>query len=157
MSKVENCGNCGGTHYGSVDCPYLEKNMGEPCIACGDLTSYCCSDCALDGAGKVYVCTDDDCRALHERKHKAGTDNLSPWPGRRPPHRSEGDRSRFAKEMTAYLPKPDGAVHISEDDIKAMKAAFMKRFDEQLPRTETLFAVATVGYRMALRDLATKK
>lgn len=32
-----------------------------------------------------------------------------------------------------------------------------KRFDEQLPRTETLFAVASIGYRIALRDLATKK
>lgn len=156
MSKVENCSNCGGTHYGSVDCPYLEKNMGEPCVSCGERTSYCCSDCAIDGKGKVYICTDDDCRTKHEKRHKG--DQLSPWPEQRP-QRSEGDRARFAEEMSAHLPKPDASkiVHFSEEDIRAMRAAFIKRFDEQLPRTETLFAVASIGYRIALRDLAAKE
>lgn len=69
MSRIENCGNCGGTHYGSGDCPYLEKNMGEPCTVCAERTSYCCSDCAIDGAGKVYVCINDACRSAHEQKH----------------------------------------------------------------------------------------
>lgn len=70
MSKIENCENCGGTHYGSVDCPYLEKNMGEPCVVCAERTSYCCSDCGIDGAGKVYICIADACRTEHEKKHK---------------------------------------------------------------------------------------
>jgi hypothetical protein len=34
-----------------------------------------------------------------------------------------------------------------------MRAAFIGRFDEDMPRTETLMAVAHIGYRMALRDL----
>jgi hypothetical protein len=34
-----------------------------------------------------------------------------------------------------------------------MRGAFIRRFDEDLPRTETLMAVARIGYRMALRDL----
>lgn len=158
MSKIENCENCGGTHYGSVDCPYLEKNMGQPCVICAERTSYCCSDCAIDGKGKVYVCIDDDCRSRHEKQHKGMTDQLSPWPERRP-HRTEGDRSRFATAMSAHLPIPDAAmvVHFSDDDMKAMKAAFIMRFDEQLPRTETMMAVAHIGYRMALRDTQAKK
>lgn len=67
--SIIGCANCGGTHYGSNECPYLEKNMGEPCTVCGERTSYCCSDCAIDGAGKVYVCITDACRAEHEKKH----------------------------------------------------------------------------------------
>lgn len=38
-----------------------------------------------------------------------------------------------------------------------MRAAFIRRFDEDLPRTETLMAVAHIGYRMALRDLDRKR
>ncbi len=34
-----------------------------------------------------------------------------------------------------------------------MRAAFRKRFNEDVPRTETLFAVAAIGYRAALRDM----
>ena len=71
MSAIANCPNCGGTHYGNVECPYLEKNMGEPCTGCGERTSYCCSDCAIDGAGKVYVCFKDACRKEYEQKHQA--------------------------------------------------------------------------------------
>jgi len=66
---ITNCENCGGTHYGSIDCPYLEKNMGEPCVICTVRTSYCCADCRIDGAGKVYVCVSDICRREHEKKH----------------------------------------------------------------------------------------
>lgn len=80
MSKVENCPNCGGTHFGSIDCPYLEKNMGEPCEVCGERTNYCCADCRIDGAGKVYVCFRDACRTAHEVKHKPTT----PPPDRAP-------------------------------------------------------------------------
>jgi hypothetical protein len=44
-------------------------------------------------------------------------------------------------------------VHFSWADDLAAKAAFIRRFDEDLPRSETLMAVAMIGYRMALRDL----
>lgn len=43
--------------------------MGEPCVVCGERTCYCCSDCAIDGDGKVYVCVKDGCRTEHEKKH----------------------------------------------------------------------------------------
>jgi len=58
--------------------------------------------------------------------------------------------------MSAHLPKPDAfkVIHFSEDDMRALKAAFIKRFDEELPRTETMMCVASIGYRMALRDMA---
>lgn len=80
-------------------------------------------------------------------------EHLSPWPEQRPP-RTEAERSRFAEEQSAYLPKPAGdGTLISDQDLAAMKAAFAKRFNEQLPRTETLMAVAHIGYRMALRDM----
>lgn len=79
---------------------------------------------------------------------------LSPWPEQRP-ERCEGDRVRFAEHMSAHLPKPDAfsMIHFSEADLNAIKAAYIRRFDEQLPRTETMMAVASVGYRMALRDM----
>lgn len=70
-----NCSHCAGVHYGTgLECPYREKNMGEPCVVCAERTSYCCSDCAIDGAGKVYVCIKDACRTEHEKKHP----NVSP-------------------------------------------------------------------------------
>lgn len=80
------------------------------------------------------------------------TEHVSPWPERRP-QLTEDERHAFAERLAAHLPKPeaDGTV-ISDADLAAMKAAFVKRFNEQLPRTETLFAVARIGYRMALRD-----
>lgn len=68
--SIIGCANCGGTHYGSNECPYLEKNMGEPCVVCKERTSYCCSDCAIDGTGKVYVCIAEACRSEHEKKHR---------------------------------------------------------------------------------------
>lgn len=43
---------------------------------------------------------------------------------------------------------------VSDEDLIAMKGAFIERFNEDLPRTETLMGVANIGYRMALRDLA---
>lgn len=83
------------------------------------------------------------------------TNQLSPWPEQRP-ERTEGDRSKFAEYMSAHLPKPDTfkVIHFSEEDLDAIKAAFIRRFDEPLPRTETMMCVACIGYRMALRDIA---
>lgn len=78
---------------------------------------------------------------------------LSAWAERRP-ERTEADRSAIADQYAAHLPKPKQPVRLSDQDIDAMKAAFIRRFDEDLPRTETLFAVAQVGYRIALRDIA---
>ncbi|UQS95280.1 hypothetical protein Pam5_64 [Pseudanabaena phage Pam5] len=40
--------------------------------------------------------------------------------------------------------------------MRAMKAAFIARFDEDLPRTESLMAVAAVGFRIAMLAFATK-
>lgn len=76
---------------------------------------------------------------------------LAAYAERRPP-RTEAERAEIAEQMAAHLPKPTNRGAISEADINAMKAAFIRRFDEDLPRTETLFAVATIGYRLALRD-----
>jgi hypothetical protein len=80
-------------------------------------------------------------------------ESISAWPERRPP-RTEGERSAIANRFASHLPKKTRAGVIGEEDILAMRAAFIRRFDEQLPRTETLMAVAHIGYRMALRDLA---
>jgi hypothetical protein len=81
--------------------------------------------------------------------------SLSTWSERRPP-RTEDDRAKIAQACAAHLPKIETPYAVMDRDIEAMKAAFIKRFDEDLPRTETLFAVAAIGYRMALRDMARK-
>ena len=81
-------------------------------------------------------------------------EHLSPWPERRQV-RTEAERAAFAEAQSAHLPMPDAFrfVHMSDDDLAAMKAAFAKRFNEELPRTETMMCVAMIGYRMALRDM----
>lgn len=80
---------------------------------------------------------------------------LSAWAENRPA-RTESERSEIADRYAAHLPERSegdrSKGHLSDADIDAMKAAFIRRFDEDLPRTETLFAVAAIGYRMALRD-----
>lgn len=80
-------------------------------------------------------------------------------PERKKPWPSEGERSATAAATSAHLPKPDAfnVVSFSEEDVEALRAAFKKRFNEDIPRTETLFCVASIGYRMALRDLAAQK
>lgn len=79
------------------------------------------------------------------------THELSAWSERRP-ERSEHARHLVADRYASHLPsKAIGSI--SDRDLNAMKAAFIRRFDEDLPRTETLMAVAAIGYRMALRDL----
>jgi len=64
----------------------------------------------------------------------------------------EGERAMLADQLAAHLPEPPAPVFVSNDDMRAMKAAYIRRFNEDLPRTETLMAVAHIGYRMALRD-----
>jgi hypothetical protein len=61
---IQNCPNCGGTHFGSFKCPYIK----EPCSVCGELTIMACSDCAIDSGGKksVHVCQKSECRDKHE-------------------------------------------------------------------------------------------
>lgn len=76
---------------------------------------------------------------------------ISAWAERRSP-RNEGERSAIADQLAQHLPKLVSPVSVSDQDLDAMKAAFIRRFDEDLPRTETLMAVAVIGYRMALRD-----
>lgn len=66
------CSHCGGTHHGTgLECPYREENMGQRCQVCEQRTNYCCSDCAIDGKGKVYVCVSESCREVHQRDHDA--------------------------------------------------------------------------------------
>lgn len=77
---------------------------------------------------------------------------LSPWPERRP-GRTASERRALVKRLSAHLPGPATIIRVSDRDLEAMKAAFIARFDEALPRTETLMAVAHIGYRMALRDV----
>lgn len=78
-------------------------------------------------------------------------EHLSPWPELRPA-RNEQERHEFAARASAHLPTPERVGMTTDDDLAAMKAAFAMRFNEELPRTETLMAVAFIGYRMALRD-----
>ncbi len=78
-------------------------------------------------------------------------DPLSAWAERRP-LRNEAERSEIAHQYAAHLPVPAEPPFFSEADINAIKAAHIGHFDEDLPRSETLFAVAMIGYRMALRD-----
>lgn len=78
--------------------------------------------------------------------------NLSAWSEQRP-RRDEAQRHEYAKQLSAHLPqKPETSV--SDQDLDAMRAAFIARFDEDLPRTESLMWVAAIGYRMAIRDMA---
>lgn len=83
-------------------------------------------------------------------------DELSVWAERRPA-RTESERAQIAEDRSSHLPTVNTTGVISDGDIMALKAAFIRRFDEDLPRTETLFAVANIGYRMALRDLSEGK
>lgn len=75
---------------------------------------------------------------------------LAAYPENRP-ERTASERQRIAEREAAHLPEADGSS-VSDQDIRALKAAFISRFDEPLPRTETLFAVARIGRRMAKRD-----
>jgi hypothetical protein len=59
---IKNCSNCGGDHWGSTKCPYINS----PCVVCGDGTILACSDCAIDGRGSVHVCKKSECRDQHE-------------------------------------------------------------------------------------------
>lgn len=69
---------------------------------------------------------------------------------------SHGDatkRAEMARRLSGHLPTPNALVYWSEADAAAMKAAFLARFDDPLPPSESLSAVAMIGYRRALRDL----
>jgi hypothetical protein len=66
------------------------------------------------------------------------------------PSTDAGERREIARRYSAHLPPMPGGLLWSESDLDAMKAAFIKRFDENLPSTETLMAVAAIGYRIAL-------
>jgi hypothetical protein len=90
------------------------------------------------GAGHVAPC----CRPLQRR---IGSGKM----------KSEQERWDIADAAAAHLPEipPGNCIYWSEADVAAMRAAFAKRFNENQPRTETLFAVAVIGYRAALRDM----
>lgn len=64
---IRGCPNCGGTHFGSIKCPYISA----PCIVCGEATILACSDCAIDTGKSVHVCEKSECRDAHEIAHGA--------------------------------------------------------------------------------------
>lgn len=50
-------------------------------------------------------------------------EHISPWPEQRPP-RTEAQRTAFAEEQSAHLPKPSGdGTLVSDFDLAAMRAA----------------------------------
>lgn len=61
---IKMCPCCGGDHYGSNKCPFIEA----PCVVCGDMTVMACSDCAINSGGResVHVCVKPECRDRHE-------------------------------------------------------------------------------------------
>lgn len=72
---------------------------------------------------------------------------------------SASERIEAGKVASKHLPNICQTLippPIGEQDLDAMRAAFKIRFDEDVPRTETLMCVAMIGYRMALRDLNRK-
>ncbi len=97
----------------------------------------------------------DKAALLAKRMDSVPGPELSTWAERRPP-RTEHARHQISERYSAHLPETVSGRTISDRDLNAMKAAFIKRFDEDLPRTETLMAVANIGYRMALRDMGHK-
>ena len=72
------------------------------------------------------------------------------------PERTEIERFEEARSQSSHLP-PIVGVRCSSDDVLALQSAFIAKFDEDLPQTETLMAVALIGYRMAVRDLQSQK
>lgn len=65
---IVHCEVCGGTHYGGPTCPY---QLPAPCIVCGVMTVFACSDCAIDSGGqcRIHVCAEESCRRTHEAFH----------------------------------------------------------------------------------------
>ena len=66
--------------------------------------------------------------------------------------KTEAERSDYAREASSHLPPISEPFLVSDADLTAMRAAFVARFDEPLPKSETLMRVAAIGYRMAIRD-----
>jgi hypothetical protein len=66
---IRDCPICGGDHFGSNRCPFIE----EPCLVCGDMTVTACSDCTIESGGRktVHICIKPECRDEHERQHAA--------------------------------------------------------------------------------------
>lgn len=62
---IENCPSCGGTHYGSLKCPFTPL----PCVVCGTPTFMACSDCAIEGKGAIHICDHRPCREEHDRQN----------------------------------------------------------------------------------------
>ena len=62
---IKNCPLCGGDHWGSNKCPFIEA----PCVICGEMTVMACSDCAINSGGResVHVCAKTVCRDQHEK------------------------------------------------------------------------------------------
>lgn len=70
---VQNCPQCGGTHFGQNNCPFTSA----ACVVCGDATVMACSDCAIDTGQSVHVCGNRSCRLAHEASHEATSPELA--------------------------------------------------------------------------------
>lgn len=77
--------------------------------------------------------------------------DLAAWSEQRPP-RTAQERHEIADAYSRHLPPLPRGLVWSDEDFDAMKAEFIAPFDEDLPRTETLLAVAAIGYRIAMKD-----
>lgn len=63
--SITDCPNCGGTHFGTYECPYTSA----PCVVCGTATVLACSDCGIETGKSVHVCAKAECRNAHEQKN----------------------------------------------------------------------------------------
>lgn len=63
---IKDCPNCGGTHFGTFECPFTSA----PCVVCSAPTVMACSDCAIEGKGSVHICARSECRDEHERQNQ---------------------------------------------------------------------------------------
>jgi hypothetical protein len=135
----------------------VSKDMGAPPTGSGSRPSgqanLRCPDASrFDPSRKRVVDNPPEIEAAFRRMlSEEQAKSLSAWPERRP-SRTESERAAIAEAAASHLPRPPVGVSVSDADLDAMRAAFIRRFDEELPRTETLMAVAHIGYRMALRD-----
>ena len=128
---IRNCPNCGGEHWGSTKCPYIEA----PCVVCGDMTVMACSDCSIESGGEksVHVCADRKCQDEHERLNpqhpKTGYGEnygrkvqVTPWP------KPASDQERVADFLA--ITHSDCNLHSLPDKVpplsgQATKASYM--------------------------------
>jgi hypothetical protein len=65
MNPCPNCGDPLG-HHGLM-CPFKKA---QPCVICGEMTVWACSDCQISRKETIHVCTKPACRNAHERERQ---------------------------------------------------------------------------------------